>query len=654
MSIHEFFWFFDVAGFGLFLSLGVLVVLALRHWTGKWFQRVCSQVGDLPSACAMTGRDVALRLLESCGLTHIPVHSTGPINCYHPWKREIRLRPSTYISKSLSALATAAHEVGHAQHFSEAIWRCRLRSVLWPVCWVLPIMAATLAMLGILGDIPVSAAHLVPGMLIVSALIVMLQLPITLPLERDASQRATRLVRESGLLAPAEEPAFERVLDAAWKTHASREVQRWIVLISVTLATGCFPFFQTYRNPLPAGLLADVSPSLDAMRMREMPTPPAPAVLQPADEPPTLVDYDDVLEGWNHFPALMSMLPLLVVIAIIPLTLLGKSKLTNYQHLSREAKAVLRNNAASAMQAKGDHEAALEEYAAALGLNPRLTVAWYNRGQTNFVVGRLDDAAHDFDAAVRLAPHFLDAVAARGQARLLLGQDAPGLADLEMVRAQCPTNSSALGVLSDYWQRKGDLERAISVWTDALALDPENSDFYRTRGLLYYFQGNQDRAVSDQTVAIRLDPTDAIARNNRGAALLKRGEWALAIDDLRAATQIDPKLPNSYRHLAWLQATCPDPKYRDGAAAVSNATRALELTHWKRQEWVEVLAAAYAEVGNFEHALHWQQKAIDESSAETKAIGVDRLKLYQSGQPFRESAYALPSAASSVELPPSR
>jgi serine/threonine-protein kinase len=104
---------------------------------------------------------------------------------------------------------------------------------------------------------------------------------------------------------------------------------------------------------------------------------------------------------------------------------------------------------------------------------------------------------------------------------------------------------------------------------------------------------------------------------------------------LRAAIQLDPKLPNSYRHLAWLQATCPEAAYRDGDEAVAHATRALELTDWKQCEWLDVLAAAHAEVGNFDEAIRWQQKCLDQWPNEMKSELRSRLELYEGGQPFR-------------------
>ena len=57
-------------------------------------------------------------------------------------------------------------------------------------------------------------------------------------------------------------------------------------------------------------------------------------------------------------------------------------------------------------------------------------------------------------------------------------------------------------------------------------------------------------------------------------------------------------------------AACPEAKYRDGRKAVESATRACELTEWKRSEFLDTLAAAYAESGDFDAAVTWQMRAI--------------------------------------------
>jgi Flp pilus assembly protein TadD len=90
---------------------------------------------------------------------------------------------------------------------------------------------------------------------------------------------------------------------------------------------------------------------------------------------------------------------------------------------------------------------------------------------------------------------------------------------------------------------------------------------------------------------------------------------------------------------AWIWATAPNAKFRDGKQALQAATKACELSEFKDAEALEALAAAQAELGNFDEAVKSQTKAVaimtaekDEDLADAKV----RLKLYKSRKPFRE------------------
>ena len=142
------------------------------------------------------------------------------------------------------------------------------------------------------------------------------------------------------------------------------------------------------------------------------------------------------------------------------------------------------------------------------------------------------------------------------------------------------------------------------------------------------------QAIADAAEAIRLDPNDAIAFNNRGTAYLRTGRYAEALADLTKARQLDPNLPHVYKNLAWLQGTCPQAEYRNGAEAVVNATRALELAQGKAPEWLEILAAAHAEAGQYEEAVRRQLEFVPAAPLAVKAAAQDRLDLYRAGKPF--------------------
>ena len=104
--------------------------------------------------------------------------------------------------------------------------------------------------------------------------------------------------------------------------------------------------------------------------------------------------------------------------------------------------------------------------------------------------------------------------------------------------------------------------------------------------------------------------------------------------------RFDPDRALAFNYLAWLRATCPTAEFRDGAKAVEQATKACELTNFKKANYVGTLAAAYAEAGDFDAAKKWQKNAIDLLTEKQQHLRPDfeeRLKLYQSGKPYRES-----------------
>jgi hypothetical protein len=95
-------------------------------------------------------------------------------------------------------------------------------------------------------------------------------------------------------------------------------------------------------------------------------------------------------------------------------------------------------------------------------------------------------------------------------------------------------------------------------------------------------------------------------------------------------------------HRAWLRATCPDEKHRDGNQAVADAKQACESSSWKNMRHLDTLAAAYAETGDFIEAVKWQEQAITLASPALKSEYEARLALYRDQQPYREHPKANP------------
>lgn len=245
------------------------------------------------------------------------------------------------------------------------------------------------------------------------------------------------------------------------------------------------------------------------------------------------------------------------------------------------------------------------------------------------------------------------------------------------------------------WRLKGELEIALGDMNDAIRLNSNESAWFDGRATMWYGKKEYDKAIADYSEAIRLDPKDGAAYCNRGIVwsdkkefkraladfdqalklvppnaesgllynsdvtggdsthtvnrraniLAERGrawfgsrQYEKAIADYEQSLLVSPKFQWARDQLARVRATCPDDKYRNGQQAIGYATEACETTAWKNSEYIDTLAAAYAEAGDFDKAIEWQQKGMDLAPANEKADYESRLKLYREKKPYREPA----------------
>jgi len=179
----------------------------------------------------------------------------------------------------------------------------------------------------------------------------------------------------------------------------------------------------------------------------------------------------------------------------------------------------------------------------------------------------------------------------------------------------------------------------IFIYTKDIERNPGDTDAYFYRGYAYYRKGQFDKAISDYSKVIEINPKHPWAYFNRGNAYHAKGEYDKAISDHSKEIEINPESVWSYNALAWLLATCPDERYRNGVKAIELAEKALEIM--EVGYIVDTLAAAYAEVGRFEDAIMTQERAIallkkEESKRNTIDECVEHLNSYKVNKPWRE------------------
>jgi tetratricopeptide (TPR) repeat protein len=124
----------------------------------------------------------------------------------------------------------------------------------------------------------------------------------------------------------------------------------------------------------------------------------------------------------------------------------------------------------------------------------------------------------------------------------------------------------------------------------------------------------------------------------RANAYSRLGQKSAALADFQSAIKLSKTDPISRAGAAWLYATTADPQIRNGASAVALAEEAAKLTQWKDDTVLDVLAAGYAEAGDFKSAQKWEQKAILLGSQQDIPFYQRRLINYQSGKAWRENS----------------
>ena len=191
-----------------------------------------------------------------------------------------------------------------------------------------------------------------------------------------------------------------------------------------------------------------------------------------------------------------------------------------------------------------------------------------------------------------------------------------------------------LGLCAGQLGRPGE---AIEHYQEAVRIDPDYVEAHVNRGNTLKRLGRPQEALAHYEQALRTKPDFAEAHYNWGNALEAVGRPQEAAKHYQQALQIKPDSAETHNNLAWLRATCHEESIRDGEQAVAHATRAVELAGDDNPAILDSLSAAYAEAGDFEKAVNWQEKAVTLAPAQQRDELQIRLDLYRQGKPYRET-----------------
>jgi Flp pilus assembly protein TadD len=206
-----------------------------------------------------------------------------------------------------------------------------------------------------------------------------------------------------------------------------------------------------------------------------------------------------------------------------------------------------------------------------------------------------------------------------------------------------PDNAQARANLGQLLAMQGSFGDAEAQFAAARKLKPDDAEIGRSYAGALAENGRKDEAARELRRLLE-HRADAETRLQLAGLLFETGQFGEAIPQYREALAARPDEPEALSNLAWLLATSNDASLRNGTNAVSFALRACKLTSFKQAPMVGVLAAAYAEAGDFTNATATARQAIDLAVAAGDrgfaAQNYQLLQLYKSSRAY----HATPAA----------
>jgi serine/threonine protein kinase/Tfp pilus assembly protein PilF len=277
---------------------------------------------------------------------------------------------------------------------------------------------------------------------------------------------------------------------------------------------------------------------------------------------------------------------------------------------------------------------AVRYFTAALALQPRSAGMYLNRGESMRLAGEVDAAIVDFRRALELSPRnalafcaLADALRSKGRHDEALAECREAIRVTKDIPAARNVLAGAYNLLGACWAEKGQIDEAVSAFRTAVQINKDNPQAHNNLGYALSVKGKLDdsiaafraaiqlnkeytqahyhlgnvlsskgelkQAVAEFSGTVALDPKHVLAFCNRGRAYRRLGEYEKAYADYQTALKLAPSNSWVYNALAWLLATCPDPRLRNPARAVDFAKKAVQLASQDGNSWISLGVAEY-------------------------------------------------------------
>jgi len=204
----------------------IVLTLAIGFGASGYVNHQLNKNSKIRVSNGLTGNQAARQMLNYYGISNVDVRPGGQgQDFFDPKSNSITLSPSSYGVSSITAIATACHEVGHACQYAQGYTPMKVRTAMVPVVNLCSNAWIIILMIGIFMNL----AGLTSLAIILYAAVVLFAL-VTLPVELNASKRAIGYMETVGM--PSEEvKSSSTVLRACAYTYLAAALTSLLQLV---------------------------------------------------------------------------------------------------------------------------------------------------------------------------------------------------------------------------------------------------------------------------------------------------------------------------------------------------------------------------------------------------------------------------------------
>lgn len=225
------YWFYGYFNYLLFMLPAIIISM----WAQIKVKSTFSKYSNIRNMRNMTGAEAAKRVLEYSGINNVEIRAIGGklSDNYDPSTNVINLSQDVYSSTSVAALGVAAHEAGHAVQHAKGYNPVKWRTAMVPVTKIGSSLSLPIIIFGYF----FSYQPLILAGILLFSLVVLFSL-VTLPVEFNASNRAIKILNNSGILQEDELKGAKKVLSAAAMTYVASTFTALWQLLRIILVFG--------------------------------------------------------------------------------------------------------------------------------------------------------------------------------------------------------------------------------------------------------------------------------------------------------------------------------------------------------------------------------------------------------------------------------